>query len=234
MIEAPAISWEAAEYGSGNGSEAVALVAGFDGKTDTLDHAARDLTAAGCDVVVYQYAPEVLLDGQPEHLPNLIRTLSTDFQQRTADYPRRRYGGVSLGGAIAASMQKNEAFPEPGLYAATGIDAAALVMNNRLFRAMVRAIHRINIRRAFEANGHTLPGLQELWQDVHTPPTTAFTLALGGLDRIVRPREIIPIVTTWRKNNDGVRIISNPWLGHNGTIKWFNSNIRSMLEPEHS
>src|ERR1019366_4307248 len=133
---------------------------------------------------------------------------------------------------IAGGTQKMEAAPEPGLYAATGIDAAALVMNNHLFQAMVKAAHHVNVRRAFAANGHTLTDLQEQWRDIQVPPRTPFTLALGGLDYIVRQREILRRVATWRIHNPGIQIIRNPWLGHNGTKKWFNSNICSMLEPK--
>lgn len=226
------VPFTAVEYGDGDNEEVVALVTGFAGKVGDVEQAATDLVATGRDAVVYTYHPRILLAGDPELLPDFIDTLSTDFLNRTPEHVRRRFGGVSLGGAIAAGMQKEYATPERGLLAATGVDAAHLVMENPAFGLMVRAVHHINIRRVYERNGYTLSDLRERWHDVQVPPQTPFTIAVGGLDYIVQQREIMPKLQAWKRENSDIRIIRKPWLGHNGTIKWFNRNIGSMLEQE--
>jgi hypothetical protein len=225
------VPFTAVEYGDG-GKEVVALVTGFAGKVRDVEQAATDLVRTGRDAVVYTYHPRILLDGDPKLLPQMIETLGRDFVQRTPDHLRRRFGGVSLGGAIAAGMQKDYATPERGLLAATGVDAAHLVMENPAFGSMVLAVHHINIRRAYLRNGYSLADLREEWHNVQVPPRTPFTIAVGGLDYIVQQREIMPKLTAWKKENPGIHIIRKPWLGHNGTIKWFNRNIMSMLETE--
>jgi hypothetical protein len=221
-------AFRATEYGSGN-AEAVALVAGFAGETLQLDVAARSLAAIGRDTVLYTYHPDVLLAGDPDQLPQLAASLGEDFQARTADHIRRRFGGVSLGGAIASNMQKECPNPEPGVYAATGTDAADLVMRDALFRAIVLVTHRTDVRKAFTSKGHTIDDLREAWSEIHTPPATAFSLALGGLDRIVKYRHMRAKVAAWQEGNPSIRTHVLPRLGHNATIRWFNNNCASLI-----
>ncbi len=222
------------EYGDGNSDEIVALVTGFGSKPGEFDRAGRSLVATGRDAVVYTYHPGVLLEGDAELLPELISAMSEDFEERAAGYPHRRYGGASLGGAIAANMQKRYDTPERGFYAATGGDAAEIIMKNRWFGAIVLAAHRVDIRRAFARHGYTHDDLQERWRDIQTPPTTPLTIALGGLDLIMRERKILPKIADWRAAGNDVRIIRKPWGGHNGMIKWFDANIASLLGPNPS
>jgi hypothetical protein len=223
--------YEAYEYGEGSG-EAVALVTGFAGQVSNLDNAAKDIVSSGRDAVVYTYDPRIFLAGDAELLPQSIDELSADFLARTANHSRRRYGGVSLGGAIAVGMQKKDTDPQPGMFAATGIDAAELVMNNLLFRTVVLKAHGVDVHRAFTRNGYTLASLQERWQDIQIPPATPFTIALGGLDYIVRMRKIMRKMAQWQAGNHDIRVIRKPWLGHNGTMEWFNNNITEMLGSE--
>lgn len=223
------ILYKVVEYGNGESDEAVALVSGFAGKIRDLDQAGRDLANGGRDVLVYEYSPEVLLDGDSNHLPELIDTLNEDFVNRTPEHLRRRFGGVSLGGGVAAGMQKKHLKVERGLYAATGVDVAELIMNHCLFNAMVKSVHGVDIRRVYESKGDTLHSLREKWHDLQNPPDTALTLALGGLDYIVRTQKILPKIKQWHAENRDIRVIHRPWSGHSGTIKWFNRNIDSML-----
>ena len=58
-----------------------------------------------------------------------------------------------------------------------------------------------------------------------------YTIALGGLDYIVQRRKMLRKINEWRPDNPLIHIIEHPRLGHTGTIKWFNSNILSLLEP---
>jgi hypothetical protein len=223
-------AFRAEEYGSGNGLEAVALVTGFGGNTGQLDKAAKDLTYLGRDVVVYDYAPEVLLDGEGERLPQLIDTIYTDFQKRTTTHTKQRFGGVSLGGAIAAGMQKQHPDPEPGLFAATGTNAAELIMRNRLFGALVRRHYGVDIRQAYMEHDHTLDSLKELWQGVNSLPDTAFSLTLGGLDYVIPYRRTMTKVANWRARNPDIQTHHLPRRGHTGTIKWFNDHCAALLE----
>lgn len=226
------VPYKAHEYGNGSGTEVVALVAGFNGPIKDLEQAAIDLTNTGRDAVVYTYDKRILLAGESHLLPDFIETLHKDFAGRTADYSRHRYGGVSLGGAIATGMQKKDDRPEHGLYAATGIDAAELVMKHKLFRGLIMATHCIDIRKQFEKNGHTLDDLKEQWQHIQVPPSTSFTVALGGLDYIVQQRKMVRHLKEWGKTNNTIKVIHKPWLGHNGTIKWFNTHITELLGPD--
>lgn len=226
------VPYTAHEYGNGDSDEVVALVAGFNGPVDNLEKAATDLVQSGRDAIVYTYHPRILLAGHSHLLPEFIETLHEDFVTRTSEYSRRRYGGVSLGGAIAVGMQKKDINPEHGLYAATGINAAELVMKQRLFRALVLATHHIDVQRAFERNGHTLESLKNQWHHVHVPPATPFTVVLGGMDYVVQQRKMVRELKTWRETNDRINVIRKPFLGHNGTIKWFNTHITELLDTD--
>lgn len=226
------VPYQAIEYGNGDSDEAVALVTGFAGKVADLEQAACDLAATGRDAVLYTYDPRILLAGDAELLPNFIDTLNTDFLTRTADHPRKRFVGVSLGGAIAANMQKLHDNPEYSLYAATGGDAAELVLRNRLFGAVVLAVHHVNIRQAYAHHGYELADLQERWKELQALPPTPFTVVLGGMDYIVRERKIRSDVALLQAERSDVRVIRKPWLGHTGTIKWLNTHAASLLSPE--
>ena len=226
------VPYKAHEYGNGDGKEAIALVAGFAGPVGDLEQAAVDLARSGRDTIVYTYDKRILLAGESHLLPDFIETLHQDFNARTTEYAHHRYGGVSLGGAIAAGMQKKDSDPEHGLYAATGINAAELVLRHQLFRALIMAVHRIDIRKTFEKNGHTLDDLKETWHHIHTAPTTPFSIALGGLDYIVQRRKMARQLDDWHKTNSGIHVIHKPWLGHNGTIKWFNAHATELIDPK--
>lgn len=226
------VPFRAVEYGNGDSQEVVALVTGFTGKTAQLEKAALDLVASGRDAILYTYDPRILLAGDAELLPQFIDTVSDHFTSQTTDHARRRYAGASLGGAIAVGMQKKDLAPERGLLAATGIDAAELVMRNQFFRAIVLATHHIDIRRTYEKNGYTLTDLRERWQEVQVPPVTPFTIAIGGLDVVVQHRKISRQLNEWKKENPDIRVVRKCFKDHNGTIKWFNQNIGSLLDQE--
>jgi len=222
------VAFKSLEYGDGEAINAVALVAGFDGKIAHFEQASVDLTAAGHDVVTYEYDNCVFLDGDGELLPNLIADLSEDFLKRTASYDTHGFAGTSLGAGIAWNMQKDTDDATRGLYAAVGTDVAKLVIQSKLFRSVVRTVHKVDTRKAFERRGYTLQDLQEAWSTIQTPPLTPFAVAYGSLDYIVRQREVAPKVAEWQKSND-IRVINKQFLGHTGIIKWFNNNIPEML-----
>lgn len=226
------ITFGATEYGEGNGHESVALVTGLAGSVNDLEQAAMDLSRSGRDSVVYTYPPDILLDGNPHLLPSLINTLSNDFNNRTDSATAKRFGGVSLGGAVAAGMQKLEVAPETGLYAASGCNAAELVMKNLAFSAVIKLTHRLDIKKVYTDNGHSIESLNEVWSDIHTTPDTPFTLAIGGLDIITRRHKIMKNIREWRKTNDDIKVINLPFRGHNGTISWYNQNITSLLPQQ--
>ena len=61
-----AVEFRIREFGNGNSSTAVALVAGFDGKIVDFEQTARDLVGRGNDVIAYDYEPDALISGDPE------------------------------------------------------------------------------------------------------------------------------------------------------------------------
>lgn len=212
----------------------MALVTGFAGNVMQLDQAARDLAGMGRDVVVYDYPPDVLLSGDGEQLPRLIDDLSEDFQERAAGHEKLRLGGVSLGGAVAAGMQKQCTDPEPGLYAATGTNPAELVLKHELFGAIVRKVHGVDIRRAFSTKGYTLDVLQESWRDINRPPDTGFSITLGAMDYIIPYHRIKSRIANWRQTNPEIRTHYLWRQGHGGTIKWFNAHCAELLSRSHN
>lgn len=222
------VIYQAKHFASVTAHEAVALVAGFNGHASDLGRAAVSLAMSGRDVFVYAPEPDILLSGDPALLPAYATETARQFRAYAADYPARRYSGYSLGGGIAANMQKNDPEALPGLYAATGIDAARLVTSNVMFRAMVYALHKTDIRRRYAERGYGNEQLARTWQPFQEPPHS-FTLALGALDYIVRPREIRQKLASWQPNH-AMRIIQVTGCGHNGMKRWFNAHVLSMVD----
>jgi hypothetical protein len=220
-------AFRAKEYG--DGEEIVALVTGFAGNVNQLDQAARDLARTGRGAVVYAYHTGVLLEGDPTQLPTLIDEISDDFAERATSRAYLRFCGVSLGGPIAAGMQKKfaEQNPRPGLYAATGTNLAELVTRHSWFRLLIAATHRKDLHRLYK--GYTLDELNAAWSDVHTPPATPFSIVLGGLDRVVHYRKTSSKIASWQATNPGIQSLHLPRLGHNGTIRWFNNNCTELI-----
>jgi len=222
------VEFRSKEFGEGSNS-VVALVAGFDGKIEHFNHAARDLVIAGNDVIAYEYDNDVFLAGDGTLLPSLINDLSRNFSERTSGHTSHRFAGASLGGGIGWNMQKNYQDAQPGAYAAIGANVAHLVIANPIFRGVVRYVHKIDPKKEFELNGYTEADLCEAWEELHVPPTTGFSVALGGLDYVIRRSEVMPKFKEWQKETD-IRIITKKRLGHTGVIKWFNENTKQMLD----
>lgn len=224
-----AVEFRAREFGDGNSSTAVALVAGFDGKIEHFEDTARDLVGRGNDVVAYDYDPDALLSGDPQLLPAMISDLSTDFFGRTAEYDRRRYAGASMGAGICWNMQGADDKALPGIYGGAGCDTAHLVTSNLLFRGMARWFHGVDPKKEFKLKGYNEADLWEIWKDLHVPPPSGFAVVLGGRDFIVRKKEVLPKFEACKiDSNIKVHIIQK--LGHAGVIKWFADNTPFMLD----
>ncbi len=225
-----AVEFRIREFGNGNSSTAVALVAGFDGKIVDFEQTARDLVGRGNDVIAYDYEPDALISGDPELLPAMIGDISNDFLGRTSEYARRRYAGASMGAGVCFNMQRADEKALPGIYGGAGCDTAHLVMSNLLFRGLVRAFHHgIDPKKEFELKGYGEADLWEIWKDLHVPPPSGFAVALGGMDFIVRTREVMPKIETWKTDiNIQVHLLRR--LGHTGVIKWFADNAPFMLD----
>lgn len=222
------VAFRSREFGNGDGIAATALVTGFGGDIADFERAARDLEAAGSDVIAYQYDNDVFFAGDAELLPKLAEDLTRDFAARTHDYSTRRYSGNCLGAGIAWNMQKSDSTAQPGIYAASGVDAARLVMRDPLYRMAVRAIHKVDPRKEFELNGYTEQDLRQRWEHLQTPPDSNFAIVLGGLDYAVHYWQAVRTIKEHRADNS-IRIITKPGLGHNGVKKWFASHIPEML-----
>lgn len=210
------------EYGEDQTNKAALLIAGFMGKIEHLENAARTLANNGYNVYSYEFSPQVLTEGVPEMLPALVDSITTDFSKKTLEYDSLQPCGVSLGAGIAFETQKR--YPEralPGIYAAAGADTAEGIFGyNPLF---------LPLKKAFKANGHELEDVKHLWKEAHQPPMSGFSIVLGGLDYIVRHRPIIKKINEWR--DQGIPIQARTlWLkSHTGTINWYDKNLEELL-----
>jgi hypothetical protein len=226
------VKFDAISYGDGYSNEIVALVAGFGNKPGEFNRAASELARLGIDSVVYTYEPRVFLDGDASLLPALIDDIYEDFSAKSQGHQKRRYSGVSLGGAIAVNMQKRDESPEPGLFAATGDDAAKLIMHNPWFRAAVMLFHHVDVKKAFTRHGHNYDTLYQEWSDIHVPPDTGFTMALGGKDKLIREQTVVAKIDTWREQHPDrqVNVVTKRRLGHSAMISWFDHHIEQLAD----
>ncbi len=209
------------EYGDGENPVVVSLTAGYTGKLADLDTPAQALLAAGHDVVVYDYGTEVFTEGDPALLPRLIDDISQDFSGKSKGHEKRRYCGLSLGAGIGFNQQRRDRDDSlPGLYAGGGTNAARLIARNPLLWRE---------RRAFSRNGYGESDIWNVWEGLHESPHSAFVIALGGMDFIVRHREAIRRLRDWQCEGTPIRVKTLPRLGHTGTIGWFKENIPAML-----
>lgn len=226
------VKFDAISYGDGYSNEIVALVAGFGNKPGEFNRAANELARRGIDSVVYTYEPRVFLGGDASLLPALIDDIYEDFSDKSANHQKRRYSGVSLGGAIAVNMQKRDESPELGLFAATGDDAAKLIMDNPWFRAAVMLFHHADVKKAFTRNGYNYQTLRQEWDEIHNPPETGFTMALGGKDKLIREQTVVAKIDTWREQHPDrqVNLVTKRRLGHSAMISWFDKHIEQLAD----
>lgn len=113
------------------------------------------------------------------------------------------------------------------MFAAAGANAARLIMKNLAFRGIIKALHKIDPKKEFMCHGHDLQSLQAEWEELHQPPTTNFGIVLGGLDYIVKQREVLSKFNHWETTTP-ISIHIKRRKGHTGVIKWFNENILAM------
>lgn len=221
--------FEAHEYGEGNGQVAASLVIGFAGERQEFEPAVEALSTTGHDMVLYTYPNDVITAGDGEILPNLIRGIGQDFQTKMKDYAVHRHTGVSIGGGIAWNMQKSSPNVMPGLFAAAGADATWLVFRNRIFRAIVKHVWKVDVKKEFLLHGWDEASLRKRWEEAHVPPVTSCALALGGLDYATRYREMMPKIKQLQAQGLDIITIVKYWRGHTGMKKWFINNIPTMI-----
>lgn len=210
------------EYGDVQTDKAALLVAGFMSTVpEQLENAATTLVDQGFNVYGYDFSPEVFTEGDPELLPTLIDELTTDFVTKTQSYSAIQPCGVSIGAGIAWETQKREPLrAAAGVYAAAGADSADGIFSPNPIM--------FGLRRAFTQRGYDHQDLKERWAELHTPPITGFTIALGGLDYIVRYPDITRKIRSWR--NEGVPIMTKTvWRAHTGTIRWYDQHLDQLL-----
>jgi len=201
------------------------LVTGFGGRASDLEQAALDFTAYGYDSIIYEVNdPEIFLSGDPQVLLETTARVADDFHKQAIGYDAVRLVGVSLGGAIAANVQKQFPDAERGFFGATGANAPDIMMSG-WFNNLVYARYHKNIRRAFERNGFDRDTLNDTWSEFQKAPDTPFTLALGGLDRIVRRDHAQKNIDAWRQYNSDIKVIESPTSNHGATIRRFNHTI---------
>jgi hypothetical protein len=207
--------------GDGGDPDMVSIVAGYEGKIEHFEQAAKSLAQAGNDVAVFEYCTDVFLSGDPAVLPRVIHGIGQASAELAAGHASWRGAGASLGVGVVWNAQKE--FPaevvRPGLYAAGGSNAARLIFGNPYLR---------KARDKFRANGYERDDLIETWQEIHKPPVTPLTIALGGLDVFVTRREVMNNVRRWQQDGLPVRAFTRPLRGHTGMIHWFNANILEL------
>lgn len=223
------------EFGGDATPNAALLVAGYNGHISDLETAAIALADNGFNVFAYEFDPDVLNSGHPDDLPGAIQELTDDFRTRTLTYRTIQPAGVSVGAGFAwATQKRSETEPAleqqilPGIYAAAGANSADGIFVKPTNPVMFAVVH--NIRKAYEANGYDHEELREAWREIHEPPKSGFTVALGGLDYVVRYRNIMRNIDEWKASGIPIATIMRKFEAHDGTINWFNNNIPFMLD----
>jgi hypothetical protein len=216
------------EFGDGSDKLAV-VVAGIDGLASQFNQTSKDLVAAGYDVVAYDYDNSVLYEGDPYLLPTLVRSVHEEVAKRVADgsYKAVRPSGVSLGGGIAYNIQKElPEHSEPGLYVSAGGDAASTVTESVFFRGLARIFQKVDPRAQYRRNGFSTQDVREIWWEINRVPTTPFVMALGGLDFVIKKREILANI---QREGADAYIIERK-LTHPQMINWYKTGIPEMLK----
>ena len=219
----------------------VAMTTGLGGRREDLEYAAKGFAERGNDVVIYTYSPDVLLAGDLNLLPDLGRRIADDIAERAADYDSIRSVGVSLGTTAVnyTSTLLNEKFSDPQLdspkiertyLGATGGDAVDIVLHQRWFRSLLLAGYRQDIRKAYR--GVSDAEVADAWSDVLAPPTTPVTVAIGGLDRIMRPAQARKTIRSWRQLNSDIKLLYRRFKDHSGTIRQLNHTVVGLTLGE--
>lgn len=223
------------EFGDNATPNAALLVAGYNGRIPDLETAATSLVDNGFNVFAYEFNPDVLNSGDADDLPTTIQQVTEDFRARTTGYHIVQPAGVSMGAGFAwATQKRSESQPEtkqlilPGIYAAAGANSADGIFVSPTNPVMYAVVHKI--RTAYEKKGYDHVGLREAWREIHEPPKSGFAVALGGLDYVVRYREIMRNIGIWKANGIPVKTLTRRLKAHDGTIEWYNHNIPRMLD----
>ncbi len=179
----------------------------------------------GYNVFGYDFNPEVIQEGDAELLPRLVDELTADFLERTKHHSTLLPCGVSMGAGIAWGTQKQEQIrTQPGIYAAAGANSADGIFGLNPIM--------IPLRKAYTEKGYSHTELREIWSDVHTPPKSGFTIALGGLDVIVRHRDISRKISEWQAQNIPIYTKTLWHLTHSGMIRWYDNNLEALLDEK--
>ncbi len=212
----------------------VALVAGFassSGSGKDLDRAAIDLAANGNTVIRYTHPIDILGSGDPYLLNTLIEEISEDFHERSIGFQAVRYCGVSLGGAVAAQMQRHDDSSERGYYAATGGNLADIA-TSPWFNFLVEQNQHVKIAQEFKKHGYDRDDLASIWSELQTAPATPFTVALGGIDRIVSQRAARANLKRWQAKNNDIEVMTAPFATHIDTIQRFDRTLGRLVLNE--
>ncbi|MDQ5886411.1 MAG: hypothetical protein QG628_808 [Patescibacteria group bacterium] len=222
------------EFGDEVAAKAALLVAGYNGRIADVETAAISLADNGFNVIAYDFNPDAINSGNPDDLPKAIQELTEDFRTRTLEYQTIQPAGVSMGAGFAwATQKRSETEPEtdqiilPGIYAAEGANSADGIFvkpSNPVMYAVVRGI-----RKAYEDKGYDHEALRDAWSEIHKPPKSGFAVVLGGLDYVVRYREIMRNIDMWKTSGIPIKTLTRRAKAHAGTIDWYNHNIPTML-----
>jgi hypothetical protein len=205
------------------------VVASMGGKIVEFAQPALTLNGLGYDTAVYEYGRSVYLSGEPEQLPALITSMSSDFEDLGSAYDTKLYTGASGGSFIGFNLQRRAEGPQVGLYATAGIPISEIVTRSPIFRLL-------GARRAFAKHGYDEAGLQESWKTIEMslddppPIDQSISVVLGGRDKFVNYDRALSNLTVWKDAGVPIEIIKKPELGHFETVKWFKAHIDILLK----
>ena len=219
------------KYFKNASSRVACLVCGFSGHINQYEKAITSLIDDGYDVIAYEYDDAVFAAGDADILPQLIKGIAEDFEQRAKPYKERLATGVSLGAYIAFNVQRLLPGLDRGIYGTAGISVSHVIFSARVFRGY---------RRKFEAAGYDEASLEKRWHDfeilddLELEANKSIFLVLGGLDRIVNFKKASHMMTTWKKRGIKVSFFRIRGLGHTTTIWWYKNNLGKLLAKDKS
>lgn len=197
-----------------------------------LDNTVKTLLETN-DVAIYNINAGVLLDGEPERLPNLIDAIYVDVADKLSDYRHVRAAGASLGAFVAyhviGKLQKEwEEKPiMPALYAAAGVNLAQNLFHHIIYRGA---------RKNYEYNNFNESKLAEAWKDIDiTPendpgPEFAAVGVITRLDQYSLYHRAVPNLLRWQENGARLDLIRTWKFGHTAVIDYFASITPELLE----
>jgi hypothetical protein len=208
-----------------NSNKLACVITGYGGKIKNYKSVVQTLNNQGFAVIAYEHSLSVLSSGNPNDLLELVDGTCNDFASRIASYKKIICVGASAGAGLCFAMQRRIAAIQYGVYAVAGIPGKdALKLPLFYF-----------VRRRFHKHGFDAAKLNSLWRDIDISPddppeqNISFVMVLGKRDRVVNYEKALATLQAWQSASIPIKIITQPKLGHFGTIKWYKEHIEELL-----